>query len=59
MLGFNYNSFKEALKKVQEENHVRLMEDIEKVKAFVEKALTLCLESTANMSRTSYQGLEL
>lgn len=56
MLGFNYDSFKEALKRVQEENHVRLMEDIEKVKAFVEKALTLCLESNANMSRVNYSG---
>jgi hypothetical protein len=34
-----------------------LLEDIEKVKAFVEKALTLCLESSANMSRTSYPAL--
>ena len=59
MLGFNYNSFKEALKKVQEENHVRLMEDIEKVKAFVEKALTLSLESSANMSKASYPGIDL
>lgn len=56
MLGFNYNSFKEALHRVQEENHLRLMEDIEKVKAFVEKALTLFLESSANTSRVSYSG---
>lgn len=59
MIGFNYNSFKEALKRVEQENHARLMEDIEKVKAFVEKALTLCLESNANLSRTNYPGVEL
>lgn len=58
MFGFNYQNFKEALKRVEEENHQRLMEDIEKVKAFVEKALTLCLESNANMSRTNYPGIE-
>lgn len=59
MLGFDYNRFKEALKKVQEENHARLMEDIAKVKTFVEKLLTLCLESNASMSRASYPGLEV
>lgn len=59
MLGFDYNSFKEALKKVQEERHALLMQDIEKVKAFVEKALTLCLESSASMSRVNYPGVEL
>lgn len=59
MTGFNYDNFKEALKRVQDENHARLMQDIEKVKAFVEKALTLCLESNANMSRMNYPGVEL
>jgi hypothetical protein len=59
MAGFNYNGFKEALKRVQEENHAKLMQDIEKVKAFVEKALTLCLESNANISRMNYPGIEL
>jgi len=59
MAGFNYNSFKAALRKVEEDNHARLMADIENVKAFVEKALTLCLESNANMARTSYPGVEL
>jgi hypothetical protein len=59
MIGFNYDSFKAALKRVEEENHARLMADIEKVKAFVEKALTLCLESSASMSRANYPGVEL
>lgn len=59
MTGFNYNSFKEALKRVEQENHLRLMADIEKVKAFVEKVLTLCLESNANMSRASYPGVDI
>lgn len=59
MTGFNYDNFKAALKRVQDENHARLMQDIEKVKAFVEKALTLCLESNASMSRMNYPGVEL
>jgi len=59
MLGFNYNNFKESLKKAEQENHARLMDDIEKVKAFVEKGLTLFLESNANMSRTSYPGVDV
>jgi len=59
MAGFNYNSFKEALRKVEHENHVKLMADIEHVKALVEKGLTLFLESSANTSRMSYPGVEL
>ncbi len=59
MLGFDYNRFKSALKKVEEENYAKLMQDVEKVKAFVEKALTLCLESNASMSRVNYPGLEI
>lgn len=59
MIGFSYDSFKEALKRVQEEKHAILMKDIEKVKAFVEKILTLCLESNASVARASYPGLEV
>jgi len=59
MAGFNYNNFKEALKRVEEENHAKLMADIENVKAFVEKALTMFLESSSNMARTTYPGVEM
>lgn len=59
MIGFNYQNFKAALKRVEEENHAKLMQDIEKVKAFVEKMLTLCLESNASLSRSAYPGIEL
>lgn len=55
----NYENFKAALRKVEEDNHARLMADIEKVKAFVEKTLTLCLESNANLTRMNYPGVEL
>lgn len=59
MIGFNYDSFKEAVKRVEQENYARLMDDVEKVKVFVEKALTLCLESNANTARMQYPGVEL
>lgn len=59
MFSFDHEAFKMALKKVEDDNHQLLMEEVEKVKAFVEKALSLGLESTASMSRTNYPGLEL
>ncbi|MFA7658023.1 MAG: hypothetical protein WCY19_01160 [Candidatus Gastranaerophilaceae bacterium] len=59
MSGFNYNSFKEAINGVEQENYSKLMDDVEKVKVFIEKALTLCLESNANTARTNYPGVEL
>lgn len=58
MFNFNQGDFRAALFKLDEENHAKLIEDIEKVKAFVEKALTMFLESSANMSRASYPGVE-
>ncbi len=59
MLGFNYDSFKEAIKKVEQENYARLMSDIEKVKAFVEKALAMFLESNTNMTQVRYPSVGL
>jgi len=59
MFGFNYENFKAALLKAEQDRHELLERDIAKVKAFVEKALTLCLESNANLARTSYPGVEL
>ena len=41
MLGFNYNEFKSAAQRVKEEKHNELVNDINQVKAFIEKALTL------------------
>ena len=59
MFEFNYNSFRESWKKTQEESHAILLKDIEKVKAFVEKALTLCLECNAHSTRVSYPGVDV
>jgi hypothetical protein len=59
MLGFNYEHFKEALKKLEQENHARLMKDIEKVKTFVEKSLTMFLESNTNKTMLNYPEVGL
>jgi len=56
---FNYENFKVALKKVEEERFELLKKDIEIVKAKVERILTLCLESSANISRTNYAGVDM
>lgn len=53
----NYESFKAAVKTAEQEEHKALLFDIEKVKAFVEKALTLCLESSANKTLTNYPSV--
>jgi len=58
MLGFNYESFKAALKKAQDESYAILMKDIEIVKANVEKWLTLFLESSSNVARMDYPGID-
>lgn len=59
MLGFDYNRFKAALKKAEDENYARLLCEIQKVKVFVEKALTLFLESSTNLAETNYTGVQL
>lgn len=59
MLGFNYNEFKSAIQRVKEEKHNELVNEINQVKAFIEKALTLSLESTSNTARMNYPGVEL
>lgn len=56
---FNYENFKRALKRVEEEKFALLQKDIEQVKAWVEKMLTLSLESNANLSRTNYLGVDM
>lgn len=58
MPGFDYDRFKAALFKAKEDSHAVLMQDIEKVKLFVEKALTLCLESNASLARANYPGVD-
>lgn len=58
MVGFNYENFKAALKRAQDESYAILMKDIQIVKAHVEKWLTMFLESSSNLARMDYPGLE-
>ncbi|MBP7212472.1 hypothetical protein KBA27_06525 [bacterium] len=59
MLGFSYEGFKKALYRVEEHDELKLQKDIENVKAFVEKCVAACLNSTANMARTTYSGIDM
>lgn len=59
MLGFNYNRFKAAVKENEAEKHEELTKEVNQVRAFVEKMLSLSLDSCANRARTSYPGVEL
>ena len=59
MYGFDFYKFKLALKKIEEENYLKLQEEVKKVRIFVENILTKMLESTANQARTNYAGLEM
>ena len=59
MYGFDFYKFKLALKKLEEENYLKLQADVKKVKIFVENALAKMLESTANQARTNYMGLQM
>jgi hypothetical protein len=58
MFKFNHESFKRSLDKAEQDASLCLKDDIEKVKACVEKALTMFLESSANNSQTNYPGIE-
>ena len=57
MAGFE--KFKNALKKAEDERHEELQNDVKKVRAAVEKFLKMAMESTANVARTQYTGLEM
>ena len=57
MAGFK--TFKNALKKAEEERHEELQQDIRKVRNVIEKVLSMAMENTANVARTRYSGLEM
>lgn len=59
MIGFNYNSFKEAIKRAQEDSHRILMEDIDKVKAVMEKGLAMVMECSTSQTRAAYPGVDI
>lgn len=59
MFGFNHSKFKEAIKQVEEEKYSELTQDVNQVRAFIEKALSLSFECSAHSSRVNYPGIEL
>lgn len=59
MYGFDFYKFKLALKKVEEENYLKLQAEVKKVRTFVEKMLGKAFECTASQARTNYAGLEM
>lgn len=58
MFRFNREKFEGAVKEAEARENELLMNEVDQVKRFVEKALTLCLESTSNIARTSYPGID-
>ncbi len=56
---YSFLKFKNALKESEERRQEILQKDIQKVRAAVEKFLTMAMENTANAARTQYSGLEM
>ena len=59
MFNFNKANYEDAKLEAKKVENTLLMDEVEKVKAFVEKVLTACLESTANRTRVSYPGADI
>ncbi len=55
----NFEKFKLALKKVEEEKYDELQKDVKKVRNVVEKILKMALENTAQVTRMTYAGTEM
>lgn len=54
---FNFEEFKLALKRREEERYAKLQEEIKKLRDNIEKFLTLFFESTTSKSQTTYTSL--
>lgn len=57
MAGFE--KFKTALKNVETQKYEELQNDVKNVKNVIEKILKMALENTAQVTRSSYAGLEM
>lgn len=55
----NYTRFKNALEEQKTMNFINLKKDIDSIKCFIEKALTLALESTQTTVERDYNVLSL
>ncbi|RAI15229.1 MAG: hypothetical protein DKM22_05070 [Candidatus Melainabacteria bacterium] len=54
---FDRELFEKALHKDVADKNILLMDDLSKVKLYVEKALEVCLDTTANISQAEYRGV--
>lgn len=59
MYNEKFENLKKALKRKEEENYAKLREEVKKVRATIEKILTMILESSASVAKTNYSGLEM
>ena len=57
MTRFNFEEFKLALKKREEERYTKLQEEIKKMRDNIEKALETFFETTTSKAQTRYSGL--
>ena len=57
MARFNFEEFKLALKKREEERYAKLQEEIRKIRDTIEKVLTMFFESTTSKVQTKYSEL--
>ena len=57
MTRFNFEDFKLALKKRDEERYAKLQEEIRRLRDNIEKVLTMFFESTTSKAQTRYSGL--
>ena len=55
----NYTRFKNALEEQKTMNFINLKKDIDSIKCFIEKALTLALESTQTTVERDYNVTSL
>ena len=53
----NWEKFKQALKKREEERYEALRKEVIKMRDNIERMLTMFFESTASKSQTNYSGL--
>ena len=59
MARFNFEEFKLALKKREEERYAKLQEEIRKMRDNIEHFLTLFFECTTSKNQTNYSNLQM
>lgn len=59
MRNTSFERLKAAIKRKEEEQYVKLKEEIIKLRDNIEYYLTLFFESTSSQAKTNYSGLEM